>query len=231
MYRRSLILVFTALLVVALFGCGVRQLMPSKKTPPLEGYSTIVLLPFDFDKTPEKAEYVNLPTLVSYAAGTKMKVRHEDKVWLYDQSQEVRPVSKKLEELGVSAGDIFEDPLTAVDTAKAFGADLIIIGRLDEPRFTKEESGKIHEDKSETTPTGAARYYMIYQTATLAANLRVVDVKQNLKIWDGLIIGYKKYETLYRTGSPPKSEREESMLADVRRDLVQKIVDKLYPAK
>ena len=230
MYRRLLILIFTALLVVALIGCGVKQLLPGKEVPPLEGYSTVVILPFDFKKVPDKAEYVNLPTLISYAAGTKLKARYENVNWIYDQSQAMKPVSKKLEELNISGRDIFEDPLTVTKLAEAFQADLVIAGRLDEPRFTKEESGKIYKVKSEVSQSkGGSRYYAIHQTSMLPANVRVIEPKSNVVIWDGKIIGYKKYETKYRTGSPKKFEREESILADVRRDLVEKFVNKLYP--
>ncbi len=231
MCRRLLTLVFITLLIITIVGCGVKQLLPGMKVPPLEGYSTVVLLPFDFSKPPDTPEYVNLPTLVSYAVGTKLKVRQAEKTWVYDQSQGVRPVSAKLEELGMSAKDIFEDPLTAVAAAEAFQADLIIVGRLSEPRFSREEPGSIKYVMEDMTPTGSARYYTVYQTATLAFSVKVVDVKQNLVVWDGTLVGYTKYETDYRTGSPKKFEREEVMLADVRRDLVKKFVDKLYPKK
>ena len=230
MYRRLLILIFTALLVVALIGCGVKQLLPGKEVPPLEGYSTVVILPFDFKKVPDKAEYVNLPTLISYAAGTKLKARYENVNWIYDQSQAMKPVSKKLEELNLSGKGIFEDPLTAIKLAEAFQADLVIAGRLDEPRFTKEESGKIIEVKSEaSTSKGGSRYYAIHQTSILSSKVKVIELKSDTVIWDSKIVGYVKYETRYRTGSPQKSQRDETMLADVRRDLVEKFVNTLYP--
>ena len=230
MCRRLLFLIFTVLLVIALIGCGVKQFLPGKKVPPLEGYSTVVLLPFDFSKLPDKAEYVNLPTLVSYATGTKLKARYEDITWIYDQSQAVKPVSKKLEELNISGKDVFEDPLTAAKLAEAFQADLVIAGRLDEPRFTKDESGKIYEVKSESSSSkGGSRYYATHQTSILPSDIKVIEPKSNVVIWDGKITGYTKYESKYRTGSPQKFEREESMLADVRRDLVEKFVNKLYP--
>ncbi len=227
MCRKHLILVFTAFLIVALAGCGLKQILPSKKVPSLDSYSTIVLLPFDFDKP--SAEYEKLPTFISYATGTKLKVRQSEKTWVYDQSQEIRPVSKKLAELNISARDIFEDPLTAAKVAEAFQADLIITGQLEKPKLTREDSGKITYDMKDTSQLGAARYYTVHQTATLPAKVRILDVKGNQVIWDGSVIGFKRYATRYRTGEGTKFERDEEMMADIRKDLVENLVGKLYP--
>ena len=60
------------------------------------------------------------------------------------------------------------------------------------------------------------------------SDIKIIDTNVNQIIWDGRIIGYKKYKTRYRTGNPPKCKREETMLADVRRDLVEKFVDMVY---
>ncbi|MFC1713601.1 hypothetical protein ACFL6S_08035 [Candidatus Poribacteria bacterium] len=227
MCRKHLILAFTVLLAITLAGCGFKQLMPSKKVPPLEGYSTIVLLPFDFDKP--VAEYETVPTQVSYSIGTKLTVRHQDKIWSYDQSQEVKPVSEKLTELNMSPKDIFEDPLTATKVAEVFQADLIIVGKLDDPKFTREDSGKVKYDMQNTSAIGADRFYTIHQTAILPSKIKVIDAKANQVIWDGTVIGYRKYETDYRTGSPKKFMSDETMMADIRKDLVAKVVEKLYP--
>ena len=77
-------------------GCGIKNVFFSKGVPPLEGYSTVVLVPFDFEKPSE--EYEKLPTMVSYGIGTKLSVRYQEKNWSYDQSQEMTPVSDKLKE-------------------------------------------------------------------------------------------------------------------------------------
>lgn len=227
MCRKHLILVFTAFLIITLAGCGLKQILPSKKVPPLDSYSTVVLLPFDFEKP--SAEHEKLPTFISYAFGTKLKLRQTEKNWIYDQSQEIRPVSKKLAELNLSAKDMFEDPLLATKVAEAFQADLVIIGRLKEPKLTREDSGKITYDMKDTSQLGAARYYTVHQTATLPVKVRILDIKENTVIWDGSVIGYKRYATRYRTGEAAKFQRDERMLADIRKDLVRKLVEKFYP--
>lgn len=227
MCRKHLILIFAAFLTIALVGCGVKQLLPSKKVPPMEGYTTVLILPFSPGKA--SADYENLPTLISYAIGTKLKVRHADRTWIYDQSKEVNPVSDKLKELNISAKDVFEDPLTATNLFEAFQVDLIIAGQLSTPKFTREDSGKIKYVMDKMTPSGAARYYTVHQTATLPSTIKVIAAKGNEVIWDGMIIGYKKYDTDYLTGSSKKFQREDVMLADVRKSLVSGLVDKLYP--
>lgn len=229
MRKKHLTLVFLILLMIPLVGCGIKNVLPSKEVPPLEGYSTVVLVPFDVKKP--TGQYEELPTMLSYGIGTKSSVRYQDVNFIHDQSREITPVSDKMKELNISPGDVYQDPQAAAKLAEAFQADLIIFGQMEEPKFTREESGKIEEDKTKVTVTGSARFYAIYQTAILKADLGMIDVKANKLIWDGRIIGYQKYKTMYRTGNPQKSQREETMLADVRRDFVQKVVDKLYPEK
>ena len=231
MRKKLLILALAVILTAALVGCGVRQFLPGKKMPSLDSYATVVLLPFEFEK-PSK-DYADMPIRISYAMGTKLKVRVADKTWLYDQSQEVQPISKKLAEIGVSARDVFADPMAAVKMAEAFGADLVIAGQiLEKPRFTKKESGKVWVDKSEATQSrGGSRYYVILQKAILKAQVKVVDPKSAQVIWEGREIGYTKYSNRYRTDSSPKYERAETMLADVRKDFVEKFINELYPTK
>lgn len=229
MRKKHLTLIFSILFIIPLVGCGIKNVLPSKPVPPLEGYSTVVLVPFDVKKP--SGQYAELPTMLSYGIGTKSNVRHQDINLIYDQSREITPVRDKMKELNISSGDIYQDPQAAAKLAESFQADLIIFGQMEEPKFTKEESGKIEEDKTVATVTGSARFYAIYQTAILKADLGVMDVKANQVIWDGRIIGYQKYKTRYRTGNPQKFQRDETMMADVRKDFVAKVVDKLYPAK
>jgi hypothetical protein len=228
MCRKYVILILAILPMIVLAGCGFKNVLPSKEVPPLEGYSTIVLVPFDI-KNPSE-QYAKLPALLSYGIGTKLSVRYQDRNWVYDQSQEIAPVSNKLKELNLSPADIYLDPQAAAKLAESLQADLVIAGLMEEPKFTKEESGKMEYEMSEMTPTGTARYYAIFQTAILKADLKLVT-KAPEGIWDGRIIGYKKYKTRYRTGAPQKSQREETMLSDVRKDFVEKFVEKLYPAR
>ncbi len=115
--------------------------------------------------------------------------------------------------------------------AKAFDADLVVVGLLIEPRYTIERSGKITEDKRKVSGTGAARYYTVYQKAIVRTNLKIIDVKTTKIIWTGSIIGYKTYETKYLTGENEKVQRDETMYADIRKDWADNFTLKLYPAQ
>lgn len=230
MCRKHLILIFSILVMIPMVGCGLKNILPSKEVPSLENYSTVVVAPF-YVKKPTR-QYEGLPIMLAYSIGTKLSVRYQDKNWLFDQSSEITPVSSKMKELNISPGAIYQDPQAAAKLAESFQADLVITGQVEEPRFTKEESGKIYEDKSEATPLrSGSRYYTIYQTATLRADVKLVDAKAAQAIWDGRVYGYKKYETRYRTGNPPKIQRDETMESDVRKDFVDKFADTLYPVK
>jgi len=235
MCRKHLILIFAVLIIVPLIGCGLENVRPSKELPPLEGYSTVLLAPFEMlDSSVKYAQDLpveDLPVMISYGIGNKLEVRFEDKKWVYDKSNDISPVSKKLKEMNLSASDLYQDPAAAVKLAEAFQADLVIVGQIKKPEFTVEESGKMKYAMDEMTPTGTARYYTVHQKAILVSDLKLIEAASGQQIWDGRVTGYKKYETDYRTGSPKKLQRESLMLSDVRKDLVNKVVEKIYPAK
>lgn len=229
MSRKYLALILVILLMIPLLGCGIKNAFFKQKVPPLEDYSTVIFAPFDFAKP--SVQYSDLPTMIAYGIGTRLGVRYQDKTWICDQSEEITPVSDRLKELNLSARDTYMDPQAAIKLGEAFQADLIVVGEMEKPKFTKEESGKIEEDKSQVSSTGAARYYAIYQTALLPVNAKIIDVKAGKMIWEGRIVAFKKYKTRYRTGNPPNFQREETMLADVRRELVAQVADRLYPVE
>jgi hypothetical protein len=234
MCRKYLILIFAVLIIIPLMGCGLENVMPSKEIPPLEGYTTILIVPFEVTTTGSYAEELpinNLPIMVSYGIGNKLEVRHSDRKWIYDKSSGVSPVRDKMKELNISSSAVYQDPATAAKLAKAFQADLVIVGEMKAPEFTEEESGKMKYAMDEMTPTGTARYYTVHQKAILPANLKMIEVESAQQIWDGIVTGYIKYETDYRTGSPKKTVRESKMFSDVRKDLVNKISDKIFPEK
>jgi hypothetical protein len=228
MFRKDLSIFFAILVfLMSVSGCGIRNLFPSKEVPSLEDYSKIVVV--FFNEEPSET-YEDLPTLISYTVGTRMSIKCEDKEWCFDQTHDNCPVSKKLDDLGIKPCDICQNHNLATKLADATGADLVIVGRLNKPRYTEDRSGKVEYDMSKVSVTGADRYYAIYQTAMLKANFDIIDPKTGQSVWCDKIIGYKKYKTRYKTGNPPVWQPEKTMFADVRMDLVQKVIDKLYPA-
>ncbi len=226
MLKKNIIIAFI-LAVITISGCG--SLFSSKPVPPLEGYSKIVIAPFNIKKPTGK--FTDLPTMLSYGMGTKIGIRFRDKELFYDQSNEVTPVSDKIKELNLSKASIFENDNNAIKLGKAFGADLIITGLMNEPRYTIERSGKMEYDMKDVSNIGAARYYTVGQTATLRAKVKIIDVNSEKVIWSGDIVGFKRYKTRYRTGESEKTVREETMFADVRKDFVDNAVAKLYPER
>lgn len=226
MLKKNVILVLI-LAIITLSGCV--GLFTSKPVPPLEGYSKIVIAPFDIKKPTGK--YEDLPTMVSYGMGTKIGIRFKDKELFYDQSREVTPVSDKMKELKISKTAIFQNDNDAIKLAKTFGADLIITGQMKEPSYTIERSGKMEYDMKDISAIGAARYYNVGQTATLRAKVKIIDVNSGKVIWNGNILGFKRYKTRYRTGESEKTVREETMFADVRKDFVDNSVAKFYPER
>jgi len=229
MGKKHLAMTLTALLMIPLFGCGLENILPSKEVPPLDSYSTIILVSAGADQ--RSGKFPDLPVMLSYGIGTTLELRCEDATWIYDKSQGVAPVSDKMKELNITAKSVFTDPKTAAKLAEVFQADLVIAWKLtEEPRYTKEESGRITEDRTKVGRMGAARYYTVHQSALLKAEARIVT-KTGDMIWNGRTVGYKKYETKYLTEAPPVYQRDETMYSDLRKDFVQQFVDKVYPVQ
>jgi len=222
-------MIFVTILAVSFMGCGFKGALGGKPVPPLDGYSTILIAPFEVKKPSGKFE--DLTTMLTYGASTKLGIDVKDKKFFCDQSRDMKPVTTKMNEIGVSQNGLFQDMDAAIKLAKAFDADLVVLGSLIEPRYSIERSGKITEDKSKVSGTGAARYYTVYQKAIVRTNLKIVDVKTSKIIWTGSIIGYKTYETKYLTGENEKVQREETMYADIRKDWAENFSAKLYPTQ
>jgi len=227
MYKRYMSLIILALLVISAIGCGIKNVTPNKPVPPLGDYNTVVIAPYAFKKP--STQYKDFPTILSYGIGTRVSVRFPDKTWIYDQSKDMNPVTKKMQELKITPNDVYQNPEAAAKLAEAFNADLVICAIMEEPKLSKEESSKRRYDMSESTPTGAAAYYTVYQSVILKTDVKVLDPKAKSTLWGGRMIGYKKYETMFRTGNPPKYVEDSVMLADIRKAYADELNKKLYP--
>jgi len=229
MLKKLLAMLFAFAFVISIIGCGAKNVIGSKPVPPLEGYSKIVIAPIDVKKPSGK--YEELPTMISYGAGNKLSIKFKEKTWYYDQSRDVKPVTNKMNELGLNKKELFTKPETAIKLAKAFDADLIIVGVIEEPSFTIERSGKVEYDMKDSGPTGAARYYNVGQTVILRSKLKIIDVNSGNVIWQGDLKAFKRYNTRYRTDQAEKLVREDTMVADIRKEYADNFVAKLYPER
>lgn len=229
MLKRCFVVIFVTILAVSFMGCGFKNALGGKPVPPLDGYSTVLIAPFETKKPTGKFE--DLSTMLTYGASTKLSIDVKDKKFICDQSRDMKPVTTKMNEIGVSENGLFMNADAAIKLAKAFDADLVVVGTLIEPHYTIERSGRITEDKSKVSNTGALRYYTVYQKAIVRTNLKIIDVKTSKIIWTGTVIGYKTYETKYLTGENEKVQRDETMYADIRKDWAENFTAKLYPAQ
>jgi hypothetical protein len=229
MLKRCFVVIFVIILAVSFTGCGFKGAFGGKPVPPLGGYSTVLIAPFEVKKPSGKFE--DLSTMLTYGASTKLGIDVKDKKFICDQSRDMKPVTAKMKEIGVSENGLFMNADAAIKLAKAFDADIIVVGTLTEPNYTIERSGQITEDKSKVSNTGSLRYYTVHQKAIVKTNLKIIDVKASKTIWTGTIIGYRTYATKYLTGENEKIQRDETMYADVRKDWADNFAMKLYPSQ
>ena len=118
---------------VFMVGCGSSLNTP----PPLDQSTAVAITPFIAS---EKAG--TLGKWVPINLTTRMELALKDTQWVYDQSEKVAPVASALVELGLTLNDIFADSALAAKVGQALKVDLIIIGKLADPKFAHRKTQK-----------------------------------------------------------------------------------------
>ncbi len=221
--RLLLTILLSLLIVVGCVGGGGKLTTP----PPLEGSTRIVIAPFFADP---KAG--NLGKWVPINLGTSLSLAIKQAEWIYDQSDAVNPVAAKLNELGLTMADIFEDAALAAKVGKALNADLIVVGQLKAPKIQRKDYDQpVKRQGKQAGISGSATYIRVRQSATIQAPLKVIDVKSGQVIFDASITDYIKYWFAFQTQQKGqvtfKSETE--ILADLGKHLTGRIAHALYP--
>ncbi|HIE26570.1 TPA: hypothetical protein EYP66_04725 [Candidatus Poribacteria bacterium] len=217
----------TMLSVIVLFGC-----VGGSSVPPinLSDYTKIAIAPFATEE-----ESADMADALPYDMGTQLnlKFKKEGKVeWIYYQSEAIRPIREKIDELQLSPEKIYQDPALAKKVGEALGVDLILVGHISNPRIEKKDDYTPYYDMSQQAGiSGTTKYTLLIQSATIDAGLKAVDVKTGDVVWnvEGLK-GYIKYIKAFQSGVPSRDEvSEEVIRADMRGHIVGRVLHVLYP--
>ena len=163
---------------------------------------------------------------------TRLELALKDVEWIYDQSDKVNPVAAKLQELGLTLEDIFADSALAAKVGKELKADLIIVGRIDNPKFTdKDYSTLLKRQGRQAGISGTATYIRKRLSALVKTRIKVIDTKTGDLVFNDSVRDYLKYWYAFQTQQRRQIvfKTEENMMADLGNHLPRRIAYVLYP--
>lgn len=201
----------------------------SKNPPPpdFNQFGAIAIAPFATTKDNE------MTMRFAIDLGEKLKLKFKDSAdikWIYDQSETLNPIGKKLNENNASPNDIFTDPKLAARIGKALGADIIIIGFVEKPKLKLDDSDKQYIKAGGASMAGSKRYTLWKQRANTDVKLKIVDTKSGGVIWNGKVKGYTKYIKAFQAQTPERNPVSDNIiLAQLRDHIVVRIAHTLFP--
>ncbi len=220
----SLILFF----IIAMAGCGGGEVNITEP-PPLSEAKRIVITPFFSDS---EAEEVNqLGSRISVNLATRLELIFKEAEWVYDISSKVQPVADKLAELGLTVSQLYTDPALAAKLSEALNADMLIIGRVEEPKLSRNDYNQLlMKQGRQGGISGTSTYIRTRLTALGNVRVRVVDATGTL-IFNNRIRSYLKYWYAYQTQQSEQQifKTEVDRLADLGKYLPLRIAYILHP--
>ncbi|MDE0297398.1 MAG: hypothetical protein OXN17_02050 [Candidatus Poribacteria bacterium] len=210
-------------ILVLVVGCGASLSAP----PPLEQANAVAVTPFIAE---EEAETMGKWVPINLTTRFELALRETN--WVYDQSEKVSPVATKLKEMGLTLTDIFTDPALAAKVGQGLDVDLIIVGKIDNPKFKQWNDNVVYRKQgSQGGISGTADYLRARQSALVTTQIKIVDTKTGELIFDDKIVDYLKYWHAFQVENRGmvgyKSEKE--MMADLGNHLPRRIAYALYP--
>jgi len=161
---------------------------------------------------------------------------------VFDESDDRRPVSDAVAELGITLEEAYADPKLAGKVATKLGVDMILIGSVREPRFKIDESDTQVYNMSEYAglSKGDTIYVITYQSVTTRVWLKAVSSAGEL-LWQtgspppeepGHVQAYLKYARAHKLQAPERPVvEEEAIITHLRDHIWRLLANRLYPSK
>lgn len=225
----QLLLILTGFVIVA--GC-TKAIEGEKITtpPPIEQSQGIAIAPFIAETAEKLGRWV--PIRVAEYFDLKFKNADKDLQFIYDQSKSVNPVASKLEEMGVTLNHMFEDTALAAKVGRELNADLIVVGKLDEPTFARKDYNTLLQRLGRQAGiSGSATFVRTRLSAYMRAWIKVIDTKSGQLVFNNSIRGYIKYWYAYQTEQRRQVtfKTDSEMEADLGQHLSRRVAHALDP--
>ena len=216
-----------SLLLVSFVGCfGSEDI---KTIPTFTEAKKIAITPFFADKEEAKT----LGGRISVNLSTRFELILKDIEWVYDISDKIRPVGEKIDELGITLNDVFDDPALAARVGESLGVDWIVTGRVTKPNLRRYDNDQHHQRLGRQTGiSGTSTYITTRQVATSKVRLKIIDVATGSMIYNNEIHSNLKYWFAYQTQMSNMIifKQPEEMSADIGKHLPWRISYMLYPS-
>ena len=222
-----------AVLILAA-GCGSKELPP----PDMTMSSKIAVAPFLSSFDPE------FGMLTARDLGNRFQL-HFDRVKegyevLFDQSDALQPITQSIVNLELTDEEMFANPALAGKVAENLGVDMLIVGRIGEPRLTiKEDTAPVY-DMSQAAGLSIAdtKYFITWQAATVKIWLKAVN-PQGEVVWQTgstppdeakSFTGHIRYARAHQSAAPERPPvPENQIMSDLREDTWMRIANRLLP--
>ena len=199
--------------------------------PPITEAKRVVVTPFYTEAN--AAEEVNkLGKRISVNLAERLELTLKDAEWVYDISTKIKPVDDKLTELGLTLGQVYEDPALAAKLGQALNADLVIIGMVDKPSLRQDNYNQhLMKQGSQSGISGTSTYIRTRLTATGRTQVKVVNANSAELVYNNRIRSYLKYWYAYQTQMSEMQiyKTDEERFADLGKYLPLRIAYILHP--
>lgn len=226
----SAVLVASLLLFLSALGCGGGAVVKIINPPPLKESKKVVVVPFVSTKADKDVSA--LGTQLSYNLATRLSLIVKEAEWVYNQSENLNPVSKELKNLNLTAAELAKSPELAAKLGKAMNADLVVIGEVRKPNIkTSTDSKPLKPEIHRAGIAGTSRYIRTLQKATVYVVVRVIDVKTEKPLFSDQVEGYIKYWYAYQTQqrSQVVFKDKQQIYADLNNHILARIIHELHP--
>ena len=227
-------LLFISLLCVAMAGCfggGGDGHVEIDTPPPISDAKRIAIVPF-FAETGAAEDVGKLARRVGVNLATRMELIFKEAEWVYDISNKVKPVDDKLTALGLTVEQVYADPALAAKLGQELNSDMVIIGKVTEPRITDQDYNQLlMKQGRQGGISGTSTYIRTRLTARGLTQVRVIDANSGEIIFNNRVGSYLKYWYAYQTQQSEQQIFKSRMdrLADLGKYLPLRIAYVLYP--
>lgn len=231
---RFFTLLFISLLCITMTGCigSNEDGHPDVDTPPpISDAKRIAIVPF-FAETGAEEDVGQLARRIGVNLATRMELIFKEAEWVYDISNKVKPVDDKLTELGLTVEQIYADPALAAKLGQELGTDMVIIGRVEEPKMTDQDYNQLlMKQGRQGGISGTSTYIRTRLTIIGRTRVRVINANSSEIIFNNRIRSYLKYWYAYQTQQSEQQIFKSRMdrLADLGKYLPLRIAYILYP--
>ena len=229
---RFFTLFFIPLLCIAMVGCfGGDGEVDIDTPPPISDAKSIAIVPF-FAETGTAEDVGKLAGRIGVNLATRMELIFKEAEWVYDISSKIRPVADKLAELDLTPEQVYADPALAAKLGQELGTDMVIIGRVEEPKMTDQDYNQLlMKQGRQGGISGTSTYIRTRLTIIGRTRVKVINANSSEIIFNNRIRSYLKYWYAYQTQQSEQQIFKSRMdrLADLGKYLPLRIAYILYP--